>query len=159
MTGCYHPNHSCIDNCIHTYAGLQLRLACQKLMNQQDHEEKTGLAKITPAFNLPSDYVLHTVGPIVNGKLTEQHKNLLANCYGSCLELANSYDIQSIAFCCISTGVFVFPGQEAAQIAVNTVKQYLTENRKIRKVVFNVFESSDYQIYRKLLGADTETEN
>lgn len=154
MTGCYHPNHSCIDNCIHTYAGVQLRLACQTLIEEQGHEEETGLAKITPAFNLPSAYVLHTVGPIVNGRLTANHKELLSGCYHSCLELASQYDIESIAFCCISTGVFGFPPREAAEIAVSTVKQYLKVNSKIRKVVFNVFQSSDYQIYRRLLGAD-----
>ncbi len=154
MTGCYYPNHSCIDNCIHTYAGIQLRLTCQKLMAEQGHEEETGLAKITPAYNLPSAYVLHTVGPIVQGKLTDQNKRLLKSCYQSCLELAEKYEVETMAFCCISTGVFGFPQKEAAEIAVNTVKQYFTVNRKIRKVVFNVFQSSDYQIYRKLLGAD-----
>lgn len=154
MTGCYHPNHSCIDNCIHTYAGIQLRLACQKLMEEQGHEEGTGLAKITPAYNLPSAYVLHTVGPIVHGELTKQHKKLLASCYQSCLKLAEQYGIETVAFCCISTGVFGFPQKEAAEIAVDTVKQYLAGNRKMRKVVFNVFQSSDYKIYRKLLGAD-----
>lgn len=154
MTGCYHPNHSCIDNCIHSYAGMQLRLACQKLMKEQGHEEGTGLAKITPAYNLPSAYVLHTVGPIVRGELTKRHKELLASCYQSCLKLAEKYDVETVAFCCISTGVFGFPQKEAAEIAVDTVKQYLAENRKIRKVVFNVFQSSDYKIYRKLLGTD-----
>lgn len=155
MTGCYHPNHSCIDNCIHTYAGIQLRLACQKLMDEQGHEEETGLAKITPAFNLPSDYVLHTVGPIVDGKLTEKHKELLAGCYQSCLRLADKHGIESVAFCCISTGVFGFPQKEAADIAVGTVGQYLAGKSQIRKVVFNVFQSSDYKIYRELLGSDT----
>ena len=154
MTGCYQPNHTCIDNCIHTYAGVQLRLACGQLMEKQGHEEETGLAKITPAFNLPSDYVIHTVGPIVSGKLTQQHKDLLESCYRSCLELAENNGVESIALCCISTGVFGFPQKEAAEIAFNTVKQYFKENNKIRKVVFNVFESSDYQIYRQLLGAD-----
>ena len=154
MTGCYQPNHTCIDNCIHTYAGLQLRLACGQLMEKQGYEEETGFAKITPAFNLPSDYVIHTVGPIVNGKLTQQHKDLLESCYRSCLELAENNGVESIAFCCISTGVFGFPQKEAAEIAFNTVKKYFKENNKIRKVVFNVFELSDYQIYRQLLGAD-----
>lgn len=154
MTGCYHPNHTCIDNCIHTYAGVQLRLACGQMMEKQGHEEETGLAKITPAFNLPSDYVIHTVGPIVSGKMTQQHKDLLESCYRSCLELAENNGVESIAFCCISTGVFRFPQKEAAEIAFNTVKKYFKENNKIRKVVFNVFESSDYQIYRQLLGAD-----
>lgn len=154
LTGCYHPNHSCIDNSIHTYAGIQLRLACQKLMEEQGHEEATGLAKITPAFNLPSAYVLHTIGPIVKGSLTAKHKELLSSCYHSCLKLVSQYELESIAFCCISTGVFGFPQREAAEIAVSTIKQYLKENNKIKRVVFNVFQSSDYQIYRKLLGAD-----
>lgn len=154
MTGCYHPNHNCIDNCIHTYAGVQLRYDCAKLMEKQGHEEATGIAKITSAFNLLATYVLHTVGPIVQGRLTEQHNELLRNSYLSCLKLADKYEIESVAFCCISTGVFGFPQKEAAEIAVETVKQYLSQNTKIRKVVFNVFQSSDYQIYRKLLGAD-----
>lgn len=154
MTGCYQPNHNCIDNCIHTYAGVQLRLACAKLMEEQGHEEGTGLAKITPGFNLPATYVLHTVGPIVRGRLTDQHKELLRSCYLSCLELAEQYKIESVAFCCISTGVFGFPQKEAAEIAVDTVKQYLDQGSTIRKVVFNVFGSSDNQIYLELLGAD-----
>lgn len=123
LTGCFHPNHSCIDNCIHTYAGIQLRLACQKLMEEQGHEEATGLAKITPAFNLPSAYVLHTVGPIVNGRLTAKHKELLSTCHHSCMKLVSQYEIENIAFCCISTGVFGFPQREAAEIAVSTYRR------------------------------------
>ena len=121
MTGCYQPCHNCIDNCIHTFAGIQLRNYCNELMEQQGHEEPTGRAKITPSFNLPCDYVIHTVGPVVRGKLTQKHCDLLASCYGSCLELAEENQIKSIAFCCISTGVFGFPNQEAAEIAVQTV--------------------------------------
>ncbi len=156
MTGCYHPNHSCIDNCIHTFAGVQLRSACQQLMDEQGHEEETGLAKLTPAFNLPSTYAIHTVGPIVNGPLTNAHKDLLESCYLSCMKVASQHGIESIAFCCISTGVFGFPQTEAAKIAVRTIQNYLNQNSQIRKVVFNVYQSSDYQIYRELLGADSE---
>lgn len=150
MTGCYHPCHNCIDNCIHTFAGVRLRLECAEIMEKQDHEEQTGQAKITPAYNLPCDHVIHTVGPIVSGKLTEEHCRLLKSCYQSCLELAVQNGIDSIAFCCISTGVFGFPKQEAAEIAVSTVRDFLKSHRI--KVIFNVFGSEDYDIYRKILG-------
>jgi O-acetyl-ADP-ribose deacetylase (regulator of RNase III) len=116
MTGCYQPCHNCIDNCIHTYAGIQLRLACDELMRAQGHAEPTGQAKITPAFNLPCDWVIHTVGPIVEGPLAERHEALLASCYRACLELADEKQIDSIAFCCISTGVFMFPNERAARL-------------------------------------------
>lgn len=150
MTGCYHPCHNCIDNCIHTFAGVRLRLECAEIMEKQGHEEQTGQAKITPAYNLPCDHVIHTVGPIVSGKLTEEHCRLLKSCYQSCLELAVQNGIDSIAFCCISTGVFGFPKQEAAEIAVSTVRDFLKSHRI--KVIFNVFGSEDYEIYRKILG-------
>ena len=151
MTGCYRPNHNCIDNCIHSAAGAQLRLYCQQLMNDQGHEEAAGLAKITPAFNLPSAYVIHTVGPIVDGKLTNEHKKLLADCYRSCLTLAEQYQIRTIAFPCISTGVFGFPQEPAAQIAIQTVRDFLAKHSQIEKVVLNVFKDRDYDIYRQLL--------
>lgn len=154
MTGCYQPNHSCIDNCIHSAAGLQLRLACQRLMDAQGHKEETGLAKLTPAFNLPSRYVLHTVGPIVSGRLTEEHGRLLASCYRSCLELAAQYPIASIAFPCISTGVFGFPQQPAAEIAIQTVRDFLAQSTQIRKVIFNVYKDADFNLYQGLLHAD-----
>lgn len=154
MTGCYQPCHNCIDNCIHTYAGIQLRLDCADLMEQQGHEEPAGQAKITPAYNLPCEYVIHTVGPIVQGKLTAQHCGLLASCYRSCLELADQKGITSLAFCCISTGVFMFPPDQAAEIAVRTVKEYQAETGSEIKVVFNVFQERDEQIYRELLGSD-----
>ena len=150
MTGCYQPCHSCIDNCIHTFAGIRLRYKCSQLMAEQGHEEPTGNAKITPAYNLPCDYVLHTVGPIVSGKLTDTHKELLQSCYRSCLELAIQNGIKSIAFCCISTGLFGFPQEEAAEIAVNTVRGFLKKHKI--EVIFNVFKDSDCQIYRGLLG-------
>lgn len=152
MTGCYHPCHACIDNCIHTYAGVQLRLKCAELMEAQGHEEPTGKAKITPAYNLPCDYVLHTVGPIVNGTLTHEHKRLLASCYRACLELAEENGVGSIAFCCISTGVFMFPNDKAARIAVDTVKAYKAETGSRIKVIFNVFKEQDERIYKSLLA-------
>ena len=152
MTGCYQPCHNCIDNCIHTYAGVQLRLRCAELMKEQGYEEPTGQAKITPAYNLPCRYVIHTVGPIVQGKLTKRHGELLASCYRSCLKLADENDVESIAFCCISTGVFLFPNDKAAEIAVQTVKEYKAETGSQIEVIFNVFKDADYQIYRGLLG-------
>lgn len=151
MLGCFCPNHGCIDNAIHTFSGIQLRLACAKLMKEQGHEEKTGEAKITPAFSLPCDYVLHTVGPIVRGRLTENDKELLASCYRSCLELAEKNGVKSIAFCCISTGEFHFPNDKAAEIAVRTVKEYKRQTGSRMEVVFNVFKDLDKEIYRKLL--------
>ena len=154
MTGCYQPCHSCIDNCIHTFAGIQLRNKCAEIMARQGHEEPTGQAKITPAYNLPCKYVLHTVGPIVTGPLSICHKIQLASCYKSCLEIAAQNNVQSIAFCCISTGVFMFPAEEAARIAVATVRDWKRETRSSMKVVFNVFSEKDEAIYRKVLGTN-----
>lgn len=149
MTGCWQPCHSCIDNCIHTFAGVRLRKICDEIMQKQGHEEPTGQAKITPAYNLPADYVIHTVGPIVQGRLTQEHRELLASSYQSCLELAVQNGIESIAFCCISTGVFGFPQREAAEIAVRTVREF-RKNHSI-KVIFNVFRDDDLAIYQSLL--------
>ena len=154
MLGCFCPNHGCIDNAIHTFSGIQLREACARIMRQQGCEEKTGTAKITPAFNLPCEFVLHTVGPIVRGWLTRSDKELLASCYRSCLELADQNKVQSIAFCCISTGEFHFPNDKAAEIAVQTVKEYKKKTESEIKVVFNVFKDIDKEIYRKLLTED-----
>ena len=151
LTGCYIPNHRCIDNAIHTYAGVELRLACEELIEAQGHPEPTGQAKITPAFNLPCKYVLHTVGPIIGGQVTEEDKLLLASCYRSCLELAALYDLESVAFCCISTGEFHFPNDLAAEIAVDTVKEFLKKQTSVKKVIFNVFKDLDKQIYQRLL--------
>ena len=152
MTGCYQPCHSCIDNCIHTYAGLQLRLFCDGIMKRQGHEEPAGQAKITPAFNLPCRYVIHTVGPIVQGPLMKRHEALLASCYRSCLETAEENGCANIAFCCISTGLFGFPQRRAAEIAVQTVKNWKTDTQSGIEVIFNVFKDEDRQIYRSLLG-------
>ena len=151
LLGCFRPLHNCIDNCIHTYAGVQLRLECARIMEEQGHAEPTGTAKITPAYNLPSRYVLHTVGPIVGGYLTRVHKEELASCYRSCLDLAAENGCESVAFCCISTGVFGFPKREAAQIAVKTVRDWKAERRSPVKVVFNVFGDEDLAIYREIL--------
>ena len=152
MTGCYIPCHACIDNCIHTYAGVQLRLECARLMAEQGHAEPTGQAKLTRAYDLPCDYVLHTVGPIVEGRVTAEDERLLASCYRSCLELAERNGVESIAFCCISTGVFRFPNQRAAEIAVETVRRYKAESNSEMRVIFNVFKDTDREIYRRLLA-------
>ena len=151
MTGCYRPCHNCIDNCIHTYAGIQLRLTCAEIMEEQGYDEPTGQAKITPAYNLPCDYVIHTVGPIVQGKLTQEHEALLSSCYRSCLEIADANQVDSIAFCCISTGVFMFPNERAAEIAVKTIKEYKEKTGSSIQVIFNVFKDLDEEIYRELL--------
>ncbi len=154
LLGCFCPNHGCIDNAIHTYAGVELRLACADIMQAQGHDEPTGGAKITPAYNLPCRYVLHTVGPIVAGRLTGEHRRALGSCYLSCLTLAQEHGIRHIAFPCISTGEFHFPGEAAAQIAVRTVERYRAENENAPEVIFNVFKEQDLFLYRRLLGCD-----
>lgn len=154
MLGCFCPCHGCIDNAIHTFSGIQLRLACNELMQKQAHQEPVGQAKITPAFNLPCRYVLHTVGPIVRGRLTKKEEELLASCYRACLKLADENGLESIAFCCISTGEFHFPNKRAAEIAVQTVKEYKEQEKSKIKVIFNVFKDIDLHLYRKLLQAE-----
>ena len=153
LLGCFQPCHSCIDNIIHTMSGVQLRLACREIMQKQGYEEPTGQAKITPAFNLPCRYVLHTVGPVVSGPLTPAHEELLDSCYRSCLDLARENGLASVAFCCISTGVFSFPQQRAAEIAVRTVTGWLDEHPdNVNRVIFNVFTDGDREIYERLLS-------
>ena len=150
MLGCFLPLHACIDNAIHSAAGIQLRCACNELMQAQGHEEGTGQAKITPGFNLPARYVIHTVGPIIpDGKPTKEQEEQLASCYRSSLKLAEENALESIAFCCISTGVFNFPQELAAKIAIKTVKDYPRQH--IKTVVFNVFKDDDYAIYKQLI--------
>ena len=151
MLGCFVPCHGCIDNAIHSAAGVQLRLECARIMAQQQGEEPTGRAKITRAYNLPCRYVLHTVGPIIDGRVTRQDRELLASCYRSCLELAATYGLKSIAFCCISTGEFHFPNELAAEIAIRTIKDYQQQNPNRMEVIFNVFKDCDYEIYKNLL--------
>ena len=152
MLGCFVPCHGCIDNAIHSAAGVELRLECSHIMEKQKTEEPTGKAKITKAYNLPCRYVLHTVGPIIYGKVTQQDCGLLSDCYRSCLELAAAYQLKSIAFCCISTGEFHFPNEKAAVIAIQTVQDYQKKNQNGLELVFNVFKDSDYKIYKQLLG-------
>lgn len=151
MLGCFSPMHACIDNFIHTYAGIELRLKMNEIMQKQGHEEETGKAKITPGYNLPAKYILHTVGPIIQWEVTKEDEELLASCYRECLKLAADTGVQSIAFCCLSTGVFRFPQRRAAEIAVDTVKKYLDQDSRIQKVIFNVFKDEDLNIYRELL--------
>lgn len=169
MLGCFEPCHDCIDNCIHTSAGVRLRLACAELMDAQGTPEPTGRAKVTPAFNLPSRFVIHTVGPIVSGgRPTRRDAELLASCYESCLDAAAERNLASIAFCSISTGVFGYPKREAAEIAIETVRTWYANRlagshspgdghshggRVPQTVVFDVFSEADEQIYRELLSA------
>lgn len=150
LLGCFVPCHSCIDNTIHTYAGVQLRLACSKIMESKNFFAETGGAEITQAYNLPSDYIIHTVGPIINSSLTQNDCLLLKLCYQSCLKAAEENNLKSIAFCCISTGEYHFPKQKAAEIAINTVTEFI-QSSNIERVIFNVFKDKDYEIYRKLL--------
>ncbi len=155
MLGCFSPMHACIDNFIHTYAGVELRLKMHEIMTEQGHEEETGRAKITSGYNLPAKYVLHTVGPIIQWKVTREDEDLLASCYRECLNLAAATGVESVAFCCLSTGVFHFPQQRAAEIAIETVKQYLDKDSRIKKVIFNVYKDEDLKIYKKLLCNDS----
>lgn len=151
MEGCFIPGHHCIDNAIHTYAGVQLRGECHRIMSQQGHIEPVGNVKLTPAYNLPSSYILHTVGPMIQGEVTQQDEELLASCYRSCMMLAAEHHLQSIAFCCISTGVFHFPAYKAAQIAIQTVKE-CQKITGMKQVIFNVFLDADREVYEELLG-------
>ena len=151
LLGCFIPCHRCIDNAIHSAAGLQLRAECAEIMARQGHPEETGGAQMTRGYNLPARHVLHTVGPIVAGALTEEDRALLASCYRSCLSLAAKHGLSSIAFCCISTGEFHFPNAAAAEIAVREVRAFLRENNTIKRVVFNVFKDEDRAIYERLL--------
>ncbi len=154
MLGCFAPMHACIDNFIHTYAGIELRLKMYEIMKKQGHEEETGKAKITSGYNLPAKYILHTVGPIIQWEVTKEDEELLASCYRECLKLDSDTGASSVAFCCLSTGVFRFPQERAAQIAVRTVREYMQNNTdtNIEKVVFNVFKDEDYAIYKDILG-------
>ncbi len=158
MTGCYVPMHKCIDNCIHTYAGVQLRNECARVMadyrdSGRGFEWPTAVPMVTDAYNLPADKVVHVVGPIVDGRLTEQNRTDLVQCYSRTLDACVENGIRSVAFCCISTGVFMFPNGEAAKIAVNTVSRWLSAHPGVMDlVVFNVFKDEDLEIYRGLLS-------
>ncbi|MBE6876952.1 MAG: protein-ADP-ribose hydrolase [Ruminococcus sp.] len=153
LLGCFIPCHRCIDNAIHSAAGVQLRDVCFQMMQKQGHEEATGSAKITKGYNLPAKYVIHTVGPVIYDEVTAEDKIMLASCYASCLQVAAEKNLESIAFCCISTGEFHFPNELAAEIAVDTVQAYLNQNSdtSLKKVIFNVFKDLDKRIYENLL--------
>jgi len=152
LLGCFISGHHCIDNAIHTFAGVQLRQACYEIMQKQGYDESTGTAKITPAYNLPSRYIFHTVGPIVYKELTQKHCDELASCYRLCLEFAAERRLESIALCCISTGEFCFPKQAAAEIAMQTVREFLSHDTGLKRVIFVVFTNADYLIYQNLLS-------
>lgn len=154
MLGCFCPCHGCIDNAIHTFSGIQLRLECAEIMRCQGHEEPVGKAKITAAYNLPCERIIHTVGPYVEGALTREHCARLKSCYEECLKTAAQNGVSSIAFCCISTGEFNFPNDRAAEIAVETVKEYIKKTKSKMRVIFNVFKNTDKEIYQRLLAAD-----
>ena len=151
LLGCFVPCHGCIDNAIHSAAGIQLRNECAQIMEAQGHEEPTGKAKITKGYNLPAKHVIHTVGPIVGMQVTEKQEEELKSCYLNCMKLAEKEGIKSIAFCCISTGEFHFPNKLAAEIAVKTVDKYLSSS-KLERVIFNVFKEEDYNIYKKIFA-------
>ena len=155
LLGCFQPQHKCIDNAIHSRAGVQLRNDCHTIMSKQGHVEATGGAKVTPAYNLPSNYVIHTVGPIVQGEVTTQDKTLLASCYHSVLDAAKAIDaIRSIAFCAISTGVFGYPVEQAAPVATQTVSDWLKQHpNQLDIVIFNVFSTRDLHIYQSVMEA------
>ena len=152
LLGCFIPCHGCIDNAIHSAAGLQLRAACARIMQAQGRDEPAGSAKLTPGFNLPARYVLHTVGPVISGAVRPEDRRALADCYASCLALAAERGLSTVAFCCISTGEYRFPNRAAAEIAVDTVTSFLAGQTSIQRVIFNVFKDTDRDVYRELLG-------
>ena len=156
MLGCFIPNHRCIDNAIHTFSGIELRSFCHHLMEEQGKKEPVGKAKMTPAFNLPSKYIIHTVGPFLppGQKVTPLREQLLAGCYKSCLETAIKAGLTSIAFCGISTGEFGFPKEPASRIAVDTVKKWLTETASTMTVVFSTYTKEDQSIYQNYLSGE-----
>jgi O-acetyl-ADP-ribose deacetylase (regulator of RNase III) len=152
LLGCFVPHHRCIDNAIHSAAGIQLRFECHELMQKQGHDEPTGQAKITRGYNLPSRHVLHSVGPIIDDSVTNEHECLLASCYKACLgAAANHQDVNTVAFCCISTGEFRFPKGLAAQIATQTICEWLAGSAKrLERIIFNVFTQEDYDVYASI---------
>lgn len=150
MLGCFHPLHNCIDNAIHTFAGVQVRLDCNNIM--KGREAENGEIIVTKAYNLPSRFIFHTVGPVVYGRVTKENESDLAKCYLNCLAKADEMKLKSIAFCCISTGVFGYPKEEAALLAVKVVREYKEQTPSDVKVIFDVFEEEDYELYRRILG-------
>ncbi|MBO6258149.1 MAG: protein-ADP-ribose hydrolase [Succinivibrio sp.] len=154
LLGCFVAAHNCVDNCIHSAAGLQLRFFCQDLIIKQGSPERPGEAKITPGFNLPCPYVIHTIGPSIAWQVNSGNEETLRKCYLSCLKLADEKGLKSIAFPCISTGDSRFPHSQAGRIAVETVYKYLNETKSSLKVVFVTKTEVDKNIYEKLLNPD-----
>ena len=159
MLGCFVPMHTCIDNCIHTFAGVQLRAECNRQMNAlrgkfgRDYEQPTAVPMLTDAYNLPAKKVIHIVGPIVQGRLTSALEKDLADCYLNTLDMCLANGLKSVAFCCISTGVFHFPNKKAAEIAVRTVKDWISAHPgTLERVIFNVFKDEDREYYEGLLS-------
>ena len=150
MLGCFHPLHNCIDNAIHTFAGVQVRLDCNDIM--KGTEAENGEVVVTKAYNLPSRFIFHTVGPVVCGRVTKENEADLTKCYLNCLAKADEMKLKNIAFCCISTGVFGYPKEEAALLAVKVVREYKTQTASDIKVIFDVFTEEDYAIYKRILG-------
>ncbi|MCQ2070067.1 MAG: protein-ADP-ribose hydrolase [archaeon] len=153
LTGCFVPGHNCIDNCIHTYAGIQLRNECNAIIEGQGHPEPVGKAKMTNSYNLPCKYILHTVGPRITGKPTEKDRGLLRSCYRSCLDLAMEHGLKSIAFCCISTGTYRYPKDEAAEVAVDTIDRFRKDTGYSIDIVFSVFKDDEKELYEKYVSA------
>ncbi len=151
LLGCFQPLHNCIDNAIHSFAGLEVRRDLMEVMKKQNHNEENGKCKVTSAYNLPSTYIFHTVGPIIEEIITKKDEQDLANCYRSCLSKAIELNIKTIVFPCISTGIYGFDKKRASQIAYKTVSDFLKINKNI-KVIFNVFTNEDYHVYLKTLG-------
>lgn len=158
MLGCFVPMHICIDNSIHTFAGIQLRAECNRQMNQlrsrygQDYEQSTAVPMLTDAYNLPAKKVIHVVGPIVQYGLTPELEKDLANCYLRTLDMCVENNLKSVAFCCISTGVFRFPNKRAAHIAVSTVNGWLSQHPgAMDRVIFDVFKDEDRKYYEELV--------
>lgn len=150
LLGCFIPLHGCIDNAIHSAAGVQVRLDCNGMMNGS--LEPNGRVRVTKGYNLPCRYIFHTVGPQVDGKVTDTNRADLKNCYLSCLNKAKEMGLGSIVFCCISTGVYGYPKDEACALAVSTVKDWLKSCCNSLKVVFNVFTAEDEDIYEHELA-------
>lgn len=154
LLGCFHPLHSCIDNAIHSFAGLEVRRELMAIMAKQGYDEPNGKCKVTAGYNLPAKYIFHTVGPKVIGHVTRENKDDLKSCYESCLKKAEEMRLESIVFPCISTGIYGYPQEEAAALAFDTVNRYIHTNHDtaVKRIVFNVFKEEDYAAYQRILA-------
>jgi len=150
LLGCFVPLHSCIDNAIHSKAGLEVRRDLMQVMSRQGHEEENGKVKVTQGYNLPSAWIFHTVGPQVRGSVTSQDEEDLRSCYLSCLKEADRRNVKSLVFPCLSTGLFDYPIEPASLLAVMTVKNYLEKTGSNLHVVFDVFSPRDESVYRNV---------